>query len=45
MKTPKAKKLPSGSWYVRVRIDGYGYKGRNQRGQQHPEEIAETGNR
>lgn len=22
MKTPKAKKLPSGSWYVRVRIDG-----------------------
>lgn len=22
MKTPKAKKLPSGSWYVRVRVDG-----------------------
>lgn len=22
MKTPKAKKLPSGSWFVRVRIDG-----------------------
>ena len=22
MKTPKAKKLPSGSWYVSVRIDG-----------------------
>ncbi len=22
MKTPKAKKLPSGSWFVRIRIDG-----------------------
>ena len=22
MKAPKAKKLPSGSWFVRIRIDG-----------------------